>query len=128
MPPVPEEGASPAKLLGDNWEAHVDKDSGRKYYFNKETRETSWKPPRISKGNNSGSDKVKLQSNLTYPGLEIKLFSREPNFIFKSYLKVLCIETSRFLGSLQKFEGATGEFKGAPCPRQPLISSPAIYT
>ena len=45
--------------------------------------------------------------------LEIKLFSREPNCILYSFLKVLCIETSTFLGSLQKFEGAAGEFKGA---------------
>ena len=28
-------------------------------------------------------------------------------------LKLLCIETSTSLGSLRKFEGAEGEFKGA---------------
>ena len=39
---------------------------------------------------------------------------------------MLYIETSTFLGSLQKFEGAAGEFKGALCSRHPLISSPAI--
>ena len=42
-------------------------------------------------------------------GLEIKILSREPNCIFKSYLKVLYTS----LGSLQKFEGAAREFKGA---------------
>ena len=39
---------------------------------------------------------------------------------------MLFIETSTFLGSLQKFEGAAGEFKGALCSRHPLISSPAF--
>ena len=59
-------------------------------------------------------------------GLEVKFFSREPNCIFKSYLKVLCIEISTALGSLQKFEGAAGEFKGALGYRHPLILSPEI--
>ena len=45
--------------------------------------------------------------------LEIKIFSREPNCILESHFQMLCIETSTFLGSLQKFEGAAGEFKGA---------------
>ena len=40
-------------------------------------------------------------------------FFMEPNCIFKSYLKVLCIETSKTFGSLHNFEGAPGEFKGA---------------
>ena len=61
-----------------------------------------------------------------YAGLEIKLFfSREPNCIFLSYLKVLCMETSTSFGSLQKFEGAPEDFKGS---WQPLISSPGMYT
>ena len=59
-------------------------------------------------------------------GLEIKIFSREPNCIFKSHLQVLYIETSTFLGSLQKFEGAAGEFKGALSSRHPLNSSPGL--
>ena len=59
-------------------------------------------------------------------GLEIKIFSREPNCIFKKYLKALCIETSSFLGSLQKFEGAAGEFRGALGSWHPLISSPGL--
>ena len=46
-------------------------------------------------------------------GLEIKLFSREPKRIIKSYLKVFCIGNSRSFGTLQKFEGAAVEFKGA---------------
>ena len=36
-------------------------------------------------------------------GSKLITFSREPNCIFKSYSKVLCIETSATLGSLQKF-------------------------
>ena len=54
---------------------------------------------------------------------EIKLFSREPNCIFKSYLEVFCIENSTYLGSLQKLEGAPGEFKVALGYLLPLISS-----
>ena len=44
---------------------------------------------------------------------------RESDYIFKSYLKVLCIET------LQKFEGAAGEFNEALCSWLQLVSSPA---
>ena len=42
-------------------------------------------------------------------------------------LEVLGIETSTSLGSLQKFEGATGEFKGALGSCLQLISSPDRY-
>ena len=54
-------------------------------------------------------------------GLEIKFLFWEPYCIFKSYLKVLCIETSTSLGSLQKYEEARGEFKGALGSKHPLI-------
>ena len=37
---------------------------------------------------------------------------------------MLCTEISTSLGSLQKFEGAPGEFKGALGSWQPLILSP----
>ena len=68
-----------------------------------------------------------MHRSFTNPGLEIKcFFSREHNCIFKSYLNVLCIETSAFLGSLQKFDGGAGEFNGAPGSRLTLISSPGI--
>ena len=53
-----------------------------------------------------------------------KVFSRESNCIFTSYLKVLRIETSTSLGSLQKFEGAAGQFKEVLGSWHPLISSP----
>ena len=59
-------------------------------------------------------------------GLEIKIFSREPGCIFESHFQMLCIETSTSLGSLQKFEGAAGEFMGALGSRHPLISSPEM--
>ena len=39
---------------------------------------------------------------------------------------MLHIETSTSLGSLQKFEGATGELKGALSSCHPLISSPVL--
>ena len=46
-------------------------------------------------------------------GIKIKLlysYTREPNCIFLKLLKG-CTETSTYLGSLKKFEGATGEFE-----------------
>ena len=43
--------------------------------------------------------------------------------VFKSFFKMLCIETSDSLGSMQKFEGATREFKGALGSQlQPILS------
>ena len=38
-----------------------------------------------------------------------------------SFIKVLCIANSTSLGSLQKFEGAAGVFKGALGSQHPLI-------
>ena len=38
-------------------------------------------------------------------------FSREPTWVFKTYIQVLSIETSTSLGSLQKFESIAGELK-----------------
>ena len=71
-------------------------------------------------------DVDRMMEELTYltPGLEIKIFSREPNCIFRSHLQLLCIETSTFLGSLQKFEGAAGEFKGVLSSRHPFNFEP----
>ena len=69
-----------------------------------------------------GVDTVLSEQGFT--GLEITISLREPNCIFKSHAQVLCIETSTPLGSLQKFEGAAGGFKGALGSRHPLISSP----
>ena len=52
-------------------------------------------------------------------GLEITFF-QGPSCIFKSYLKVLCMETSPSLGSLQKLEA--GELKGALSNRLQLLN------
>ena len=72
----------------------------------------------------SYSRPLPLLAMVSITGLEIKIFSREPDFIFKSHhVQVLCIETNKFLGSLQKF-GAAGEFKGALGSWHPIISSP----
>ena len=52
----------------------------------------------------------------------LSVFSLEPNCIFNTYLKVLCIETSTSMGSMQKFEGAKGEFKGlTPANFEPQV-------
>ena len=42
------------------------------------------------------------------------------------YQEMLYIETSTSLGSLHKFEGASGELNEALGSRHPLISSPAL--
>ena len=48
-PPPPEDGTEPVKVLDDDWGGYSDPKSGRMFYFNKTTRETTWKPPRITK-------------------------------------------------------------------------------
>ena len=55
----------------------------------------------------------KSKKKNSIPGLEIKIFSREPNCIFISFMKVFCMSNSTYLGSLQRFEGAPVAFKGA---------------
>ena len=74
----------------------------------------------------TGTPQGKKQPNHLHwkGGLEIKIFSREPNFIFISFIKVLFMSNSTYLGSLQKFEGAAGAFKGSLGSWHPLISSP----
>ena len=49
---------------------------------------------------------IELKPLHNFQGSKLKRIFREPNSIFKSYLNVLCIETSTTFGSLQKFEGA----------------------
>ena len=56
-----------------------------------------------------------LSCYITFEGSKLSFFSREPNCIFKSYLK----ETSTSLGSLEKFKGASGEFTGPWAPGTP---------
>ena len=47
-----------------------------------------------------------------FTGIEIIIiFTREPNCIFEIYIKMLCIETSTSLNSLQKFEASTGSLR-----------------
>lgn len=53
QPPVP--SGSPVHMLGD-WETYKDQ-NGRHYYYNRSTRERTWKPPRArdaSIGNSRG--------------------------------------------------------------------------
>lgn len=45
VPPTYGPQAIPKRLLLDHWAEYIDK-TGRKYYFNCVTRESSWKPPR----------------------------------------------------------------------------------
>jgi len=45
-PPEPEENTEPVKQYSENWEQYNDEESGRPYYYNKETKDTSWKLPR----------------------------------------------------------------------------------
>ena len=43
----------------------------------------------------------KISFPIIFSGLEIKIISREPNYIFISFIKVLCLSNSTYLGSLQ---------------------------
>lgn len=54
-PPTPT--CSPMQVL-DVWEQHVDPRTGRTYFFNLETKEKSWKPPR--KGRNESQGQVPM--------------------------------------------------------------------
>ncbi|CAH1788728.1 unnamed protein product [Owenia fusiformis] len=49
LPALPKPGQKPIKIVGENWELHEDKETNRAFYYNTETKETSWKPPRITK-------------------------------------------------------------------------------
>ena len=68
---------------------------------------------------------INKMSKNKHAGLEINIFCTKPNCIFKSHLKV-----NQYIfglpGTVQKFEGAAGEFKGALGFRHPLISSPGL--
>ena len=44
---------SPIFQVSVEWEEHLDS-SGRKYYYNIQTREKSWKPPRRTRGSSEG--------------------------------------------------------------------------
>ena len=66
------------------------------------------------------AEKLENTFNGVISGPETIFFPREPNCIFKCYLKVLCLENSTSLGSLEKCEGAARALGS----RHPLISSP----
>ncbi|XP_053202200.1 myb-like protein A isoform X2 [Panonychus citri] len=44
-PPVPETGTDPNRVLLNHWSEYIHL-SGRKYYYNSVTKQSSWKPPR----------------------------------------------------------------------------------
>uniref|UniRef100_A0A3P9KEN3 Rho GTPase activating protein 12a n=1 Tax=Oryzias latipes TaxID=8090 RepID=A0A3P9KEN3_ORYLA len=59
---------SPLHISGD-WETHKDQ-SGRHYYYNRFTRETTWKPPRtkeVNNGNSRGESHSAEESSETTP-------------------------------------------------------------
>ena len=57
LPPhPPEEGTEPVKILDDQWEGYADPKTGRLFYFNKVTKETTWKPPRVAKPSTTSPD------------------------------------------------------------------------
>ena len=57
-------------------------------------------------------------------GLKIIFFPGSPIASYGHFLRVLCKESSTSLGSMQKFEEASGKFKGALGSWHPLILSP----
>ncbi|XP_069086901.1 rho GTPase-activating protein 9 isoform X2 [Pleurodeles waltl] len=54
-PPTPT--CSPMRVL-DVWEQHLDPKTGRTYFFNLETKEKSWKPPRKARNESPGQAAV----------------------------------------------------------------------
>ena len=67
--------------------------------------------------------KSQLSIGNGYQGSKLSFFQGAQ----QHFQEVLCIETSTSLGSLQKYEQAAGEFKGALGSRLVLIFSPG-YT
>ncbi|XP_013393142.1 rho GTPase-activating protein 12-like [Lingula anatina] len=49
---------NPMKNLDYGWEEHLDETTGRTYYYNVHTRQTSWNPPRVRARIRSHSDAV----------------------------------------------------------------------
>ncbi|CAG2105273.1 unnamed protein product [Medioppia subpectinata] len=45
VPPIPDSKVSPIRILLNHWAEYEDS-SGRKFYYNSMSRQTSWKPPR----------------------------------------------------------------------------------
>ena len=74
-----------------------------------------------------GTDYTHVASHNDKVCYKNSIFSREPNYIFRSYFKVLCIEASTYLGSLQKFRGNAEEFKRALSSWLQLIYSPGLH-
>jgi len=52
-PPSPLLGQKPSRRVSLDWGEYIDS-SGRKFYFNSQTREKSWKPPRRARGSSEG--------------------------------------------------------------------------
>ena len=43
--PQKREKSDPVRVLNEIWEVHRDSQSGKEYYYNVQTSETSWQPP-----------------------------------------------------------------------------------
>lgn len=72
-PPSPLLGQKPSRKVSTDWGEYIDS-SGRKFYFNTQTREKSWKPPRRARGSSEGC------SSPTSPGPFFDLDSGESAF------------------------------------------------
>ena len=44
--PIPSPGSTPLRILLDHWAEYVEQSTGRRFYHNYLTKESSWKPPR----------------------------------------------------------------------------------
>lgn len=68
-PPVPETGTDPNRVLLNHWSEYIHL-SGRKYYYNSVTKQSSWKPPRrglpIVSNYNTNNNKITttIKSNI----------------------------------------------------------------
>ena len=67
MPPIPNSKVSPKRILLNHWAEYEDT-SGRKFYYNSLSRQTSWKPPRRKPSIHSRDDDLMTshsEENLT---------------------------------------------------------------
>lgn len=63
---VPQSTVAGGQISGDGWETLFDAKSSRHYYYNRITRETSWKPPR-KQGRDPKSDQNRMVSPTDEP-------------------------------------------------------------
>ncbi|CAG0914957.1 unnamed protein product [Notodromas monacha] len=74
-PPTPRESSVPVRIIGGDWAEYFDDESGRKFYFNSASKETTWKPPRKAYG--AGKSNMSNSCGSLYTSSSIENLSGE---------------------------------------------------